>query len=157
MYESGRVARSHCRAGDSATPITARSIITCFRTYLLGRGSHAACASPKATACSAIPSISTAKCGSCSLRCAPRVFCAACPEPISRGAAHFLAELNAIHPFREGNGRTQLSYLTLLAARAGHPLALERMKPEAMLTAMVASFKGDEEPLAALIEGLIER
>jgi cell filamentation protein len=45
----------------------------------------------------------------------------------------------------------------LLAARAGHPLALERMKPEAMLTAMVASFKGDEEPLAALIEGLIER
>ncbi len=29
-------------------------------------------------------------------------------------AAHFLAELNAIHPFREGNGRTQLSFLTLL-------------------------------------------
>ncbi len=24
-------------------------------------------------------------------------------------AAHFLAELNAIHPFREGNGRTQLA------------------------------------------------
>ena len=24
-------------------------------------------------------------------------------------AAHVLAELNAIHPFREGNGRTQLS------------------------------------------------
>jgi len=70
-------------------------------------------------------------------------------------AAHFLAELNAIHPFREGNGRTQLSYLTLLAARAGHPLALERMQPDAMLTAMVASFKSDEAPLAALIEGLI--
>jgi len=71
-------------------------------------------------------------------------------------AAHFLAELNAIHPFREGNGRTQLSYLTLLAARAGHPLALERMQPDAMLTAMVASFKSDEAPLAALIEGLLE-
>ena len=26
-------------------------------------------------------------------------------------AAHTLAELNAIHPFREGNGRTQLTYL----------------------------------------------
>jgi len=63
---------------------------------------------------------------------------------------------NAIHPFREGNGRTQLTYLTLLAARAGHPLALARMEPAAMLAAMVASFKSDETPLAALIGGLIE-
>ncbi len=35
-------------------------------------------------------------------------------------AAHFLAELNAIHPFREGNGRTQLAFLTILASQAGH-------------------------------------
>ena len=75
----------------------------------------------------------------------------------ARRAAHLLAELNAIHPFREGNGRTQLTYLTLLAARAGHPLALERMNPSAMLAARVASFKSDEAPLAALIGGLIER
>jgi cell filamentation protein len=78
-------------------------------------------------------------------------------DDFARRAAHVLAELNAIHPFREGNGRTQLTYLTLLAARAGRPLALERMEPNAMLTAMVASFKSDETPLAALIEGLIER
>lgn len=72
-------------------------------------------------------------------------------------AAHLLAELNAIHPFREGNGRTQLSYLTLLAAQAGHPLALERMNPAAMLAAMVASFQSDETPLVSLIAGLIEQ
>jgi cell filamentation protein len=72
-------------------------------------------------------------------------------------AAHFLAELNAIHPFREGNGRTQLSFLTLLAAQAGHPLALNRMNPKDMLAAMIASFKSDEAPLASLIEGLVER
>ena len=71
--------------------------------------------------------------------------------------AHVLTELNAIHPFREGNGRTQLTFLTLLAARAVHPLALERMDPAAMLAAMVASFKSDEAPLAALIVELIER
>jgi len=70
-------------------------------------------------------------------------------------AAHTLAELNAIHPFREGNGRTQLTYLTLLAEQAGHPLAMERMNPSAMLAAMVASFQSDEAPLATLIEGLI--
>ena len=73
-----------------------------------------------------------------------------------RGAAHVLAELNAIHPFREGNGRTQLTYLVLLATHAGHPLALERMAPAAMLDAMVTSFKTDEKPLAALIKELIE-
>ena len=35
------------------------------------------------------------------------------------GAAHFLAELNAIHAFRDGNGRTQLAFLVLLAAQGG--------------------------------------
>ena len=70
-------------------------------------------------------------------------------------AAHTLAELNAIHPFREGNGRAQLTYLALLAAQAGYPLAMERINPSAMLAAMVASFQSDEAPLAALIEGLI--
>ena len=43
----------------------------------------------------------------------------------------------------------------MLAAQAGHPLAMERMNPSAMLAAMVASFQSDEAPLAALIEGLI--
>jgi cell filamentation protein len=70
-------------------------------------------------------------------------------------SAHVLAELNAIHPFREGNGRTQLAFLTLLADHAGYPLALDRMDPAAMLAAMVASFKSNEAPLAALIDGLI--
>lgn len=37
-------------------------------------------------------------------------------------AADFLADLNAIHPFREGNGRTQLAFLHLVALQAGHPL-----------------------------------
>jgi cell filamentation protein len=44
----------------------------------------------------------------------------ATPRAFAKQAAHFLAELNAIHPFREGNGRTQLTFLTLLAERAGH-------------------------------------
>jgi cell filamentation protein len=70
-------------------------------------------------------------------------------------AAHVLAELNAIHPFREGNGRAQLTYLTLLAARAGHTLALEHMDPATMLAAMIESFKADERPLAKLIAELI--
>jgi cell filamentation protein len=41
-------------------------------------------------------------------------------------AAHFLAELNAIHPFRDGNGRAQLSFLVPLAHRAGHQATSSR-------------------------------
>lgn len=35
---------------------------------------------------------------------------AADSDDFARGAAWFLPELNAIHPFREGNGRTQLVF-----------------------------------------------
>ena len=38
-------------------------------------------------------------------------------ESFAVKAAHFIAELNAIHPFREGNGRTQSVFLGQLADR----------------------------------------
>lgn len=71
------------------------------------------------------------------------------------GAAHFLAELNAIHAFRDGNGRAQLAFVALLAAQAGHPLDLGRLDPAAFLSAMIASFHGNEEPLATHLMALI--
>lgn len=73
------------------------------------------------------------------------------------GAAHLLTEINVIHPFREGNGRTQRAFLALLATKAGHPLDLTRLAPDAFLKAMIAGFWGDEKPLAAQIESLIAR
>lgn len=71
------------------------------------------------------------------------------------GAAHFLAVLNAIHPFREGNGRTQLTFLAMLADHAGHPLDLDKLDPELTLEVMIKSYKGNERPLAAMIGTLI--
>src|SRR5262249_10917953 len=75
---------------------------------------------------------------------------------LAEQSAHFLYELNAIHAFREGNGRTQLSFFLLLAEQAGHPVSLERFDPDAFLDAMITSFNGDEAPLAAIIEKLVE-
>ena len=63
-------------------------------------------------------------------------------EGFITAAATFLADLNAIHPFREGNGRTQLTFLFLLGERAGHPLDMARIRPQTMLNAMVESFHG---------------
>jgi cell filamentation protein len=75
-------------------------------------------------------------------------------QVFSAKAAHFLAELNAIHAFREGNGRSQLTFFALLADHAGHPLDLDKLEAEDMLDAMIASFDGDERKLAAVIEAL---
>jgi cell filamentation protein len=76
-------------------------------------------------------------------------------DQFSERGAHFLAELNAIHAFREGNGRTQLTFFALLADQAGETLDLEKLDPEATLHAMIASFDGDESGLAAIINELV--
>lgn len=73
-----------------------------------------------------------------------------------KAATKFLGDLNAIHPFRDGNGRTQLSFLFLLGTRAGHPLDMTRIRAEPMLAAMVESFQGRLGPLEAEI-GLLCR
>jgi cell filamentation protein len=76
-------------------------------------------------------------------------------EEFAQKGAHFLAEVNAIHPFREGNGRTQLAYFTMLAEAAGHALELDRLDPDALLQAVIESFGGDEARLTKLIHNLI--
>jgi cell filamentation protein len=76
-------------------------------------------------------------------------------QTFANEAAQLLAELNAIHPFREGNGRTQLSFLVLLADHAGHPLNNKRLEPTKILEAMIVSFKGEQAPLERLISKLI--
>ena len=69
-------------------------------------------------------------------------------------AAELLANLNAVHAFREGNGRCQLSFLALLAARVGQPLKLENIRQEAFLHAMIESFAGKTQSLASELRHL---
>ncbi len=64
------------------------------------------------------------------------------PEYAKR-APLFLAELNAIHPFRQGDGRSQLAYLPLLSTHVGHPLDQQAFNPKLFLVAMFSSFQGD--------------
>lgn len=77
------------------------------------------------------------------------------PDEFANKAAHFLSTLNAIHPFREGNGRVQTSFLLMLADNAGHPLDLTKLVPERFMDAMVASFENDESLLELEIKGLL--
>ena len=68
---------------------------------------------------------------------------------------HFLAELNAVHPFREGNGRTQLAFAAMLAKHAGFFFDAEKLVPETVMSAMIESFAGDETRLVMLLRDII--
>ncbi len=72
-------------------------------------------------------------------------------------AAHYLVEINAIHPFREGNGRTQHAFLGLLLAHAGHPRDLSKVDPQRLLQAAIDGFNGDERPMYEVIVSLPPR
>jgi cell filamentation protein len=62
------------------------------------------------------------------------------PAKFAAGAAAFLSELNAIHPFREGNGRSQLAFMSILADAAGYRFQHHLIDAEGFLNAMIASF-----------------
>ena len=69
-------------------------------------------------------------------------------------AAKFLGDLNAVHPFREGNGRSQLAFMYLVGLRADHRLRLQLIKRTQFLPAMIRSFDGDYQPLAEQLDAI---
>lgn len=77
------------------------------------------------------------------------------PDLVQR-LTHYLAEINAVHPFREGNGRTQRAFIRQLAADAGYRIAWERANPARNLEASIASMRGDNNPLTAMLDDLID-
>lgn len=77
-------------------------------------------------------------------------------DAFATGAAHHASEVNAIHPFREGNGRTTRLHLKHLASLAGHDLDLTRIPAAEWIAASVESFgRGDERRMTAVIRGAL--
>jgi cell filamentation protein len=67
-------------------------------------------------------------------------------------AAYYLGEINAVHPFREGNGRTQREFLRLLALAAGYRLSWAELSEQENIAASVLSHvRGDHSGLAAIL------
>ncbi|WBU60578.1 Fic/DOC family protein [Paracoccus albus] len=66
-------------------------------------------------------------------------------------AAHYIAEINAVHPFREGNGRCQLTLLDILMQVAGIEMIEDNINEQEFMEAMIASFAGNETPLVNAI------
>ena len=67
------------------------------------------------------------------------------------------ADLNALHPFRDGNGRTQRAFLGQLAVDAGHPIHWAAMDPAENVAASKAAHEGDTDALRTLLDRLVHR
>jgi cell filamentation protein len=68
-------------------------------------------------------------------------------------AGFYLGEINAIHPFRDGNGRAQREFLRQLGLHAGFVIDWRKTTPEEMIAASrTSAASGDSSELGALIQ-----
>ena len=70
--------------------------------------------------------------------------------------AYYLAELNVLHPFREGNGRTLREFIRQLALKNGYLLNLQNVNPKEMLADCIKSVV-DTSDLEVLLEKCLEK
>jgi len=77
-------------------------------------------------------------------------------EELSKRLAYYISELNVLHPFREGNGRTIREFIRQLALKNGYTLNLKKVLPREMLEASKKSVI-DTTDLEKLIESCLEK
>jgi cell filamentation protein, protein adenylyltransferase len=73
------------------------------------------------------------------------------PDDFAQQAGVIMGDVNYVHPFREGNGRTHAQYLKQLAAQAGHALDLRRIDRALWIEASMASHGADYSLMARVI------
>jgi cell filamentation protein len=69
--------------------------------------------------------------------------------------AEFYHDLNMLHPFREGNGRTQRLFFTLLIERAGYSIHFDEHDPDDLMVATIFAAQGVMDYLKAYFERAI--
>jgi len=71
--------------------------------------------------------------------------------------AYYMGEINALHPFREGNGRTQRIFFVELARRAKYELDYSQAEPDELLEADIAAYNKDFYLLKALLDKMLTK
>lgn len=71
-------------------------------------------------------------------------------DDIPARAAFYMGEINAIHPFRDGNGRAQREFIRELLLPLNLQTDYSRCPKDMMLKASIASFNGDDSILTEL-------
>ncbi len=76
-------------------------------------------------------------------------------EDLTQRLAYYLSELNVLHPFREGNGRTIREFIRELALKNGYVLNLSNVSPSDFLKASIKSIV-DTTDLSNLIAACLQ-
>jgi cell filamentation protein len=69
--------------------------------------------------------------------------------------AYYLGEVNAVHPFREGNGRAQRAFFEQLASDAGFILDWQHLDADRNIAASAAIMRGDPALMRKMLDELI--
>ena len=69
--------------------------------------------------------------------------------------AYYLGEVNAIHPFREGNGRAQRVFFEQLASDAGFLLDWQHLDADRNIAASAAIMCGGPAPMRKMLDELV--
>lgn len=72
-------------------------------------------------------------------------------EKLSQRLAYYIGEINAIHPFREGNGRSQRLFIECLALHNGFQLDFAKISNGEMLEASAETFNLKYEFMSKLL------
>jgi cell filamentation protein len=75
----------------------------------------------------------------------------------ARQAGQIIGDVNYVHPFREGNGRTQLLYLEQLGDHADNPLDVTQIDKHAWKTASRDAHLGRYDAMARCIAAAVLR
>lgn len=78
-------------------------------------------------------------------------------DGFAQRAAYYLGELNVLHPFREGNGRTLRLFITQLAMKNGLQIHWQNISAEQMIQACIQAYHADSSLLARLISENLEK
>ncbi|MGI5920749.1 MAG: Fic family protein [Syntrophomonadaceae bacterium] len=77
-------------------------------------------------------------------------------DNFSEKAAYYMSEINMIHPFREGNGRTIREFIRQLALYCGYIINWSLIDKDTLLNATIAAVDKDYIPMSSCILKVIE-
>jgi cell filamentation protein len=72
-------------------------------------------------------------------------------ESFVNDLAFYMGEVEALHPFFDGNGRTARVFFYLLALNAGYDLKWYEMDPDRLLEADISAIDGEYQPLVSVL------
>ncbi len=71
-------------------------------------------------------------------------------------SAHFINELNAIHPFREGNGRTLRAFMVAVANQHGYQINYNDVGRDAWLGASIQGHYGNDKLMVEVLNSIVQ-